>query len=192
MLDSTISEIPFTAIDFESAGTAKGKTDAPIQIGTTCWNVIEGITDTWMSYIYTDQEITWSAQKIHHISKDMLVDSPKIQLLWPTIKTKLHNSTLVAHGHGTEKRFLRAFPGHNFGPWIDTLYLSRKLWPKLSDHKLQTVSEHLNLTSKIHTLVPNKSWHDALFDAAASMLILEAIIEMHSLSNKPLAILSNL
>ena len=190
MHHSPISQITFTAIDFESAGSASGKTDAPIQIGTTSWNSEQGITDTWMSYIHTDRDITWAAQKVHGISKDDLVEAPKMYLLWPEVKKRLANCAVVAHGHGTEKRFLRAFPGHGFGPWIDTLHLSRKIWPDLESHSLGSVCEHCNIVEKIKDVVPDKSWHDALFDAAASMILLEFIIQDHELTTRDLSTLA--
>lgn len=171
-----IRETTFTAIDFESAGTASGKTDAPVQIGTTTWHPVNGITDTWTSYIHTDQPITWSAQKVHGITKEHLLDAPKLMLLWPKIKSRLANHAVVAHGHGTEKRFLRAFPAHGFGPWIDTLQLSRAAWPNLPSHSLSNVCESFKLTPAIESLVPDRAWHDALFDAAASIILLKHII----------------
>jgi len=116
------------------------------------------INRLWESYIYTDKPITWAAQKVHGITKEDLADAPKLMLLWPEIKKRLGNSAVVAHGHGTEKRFLRAFPGHGFGPWIDTLHLSRAVFPELKKHSLSHICETQGLTSKVDTLVPDKTW----------------------------------
>lgn len=191
IIHTAIAEVNFTAIDFESAGTAKGMTDAPIQIGTTSWTVKKGITDTWVSYISTDKKITWAAQKVHGISDRDIADAPKLALLWPEVNSRLSKVAVVAHGHGTEKRFLRAFPGNQFGPWIDTLTLSRKLWPELPSHSLAAVCTHLNIVDSIDKLVPDKTWHDALYDAAASQLVIAEVIEIYSLQDKPLYTLCN-
>ena len=184
-----IQDTLFTAIDFESAGTATGRTDAPVQIGTTTWSLADGITDTWMSYIHTDQNITWAAQKVHGITKDDLADAPKLMLLWPKIKKRLNQVAVVAHGHGTEKRFLQAFPAHGFGPWIDTLPLARACYPELGDYSLGNLCQSLDLTATITELVPDKTWHDALYDAAASIILLKHIIQQFDLSQKPLTTL---
>ena len=186
-----IRETTFTAIDFESAGTATGRTDAPIQIGTTTWSVEKGYTDTWMSYIHTDKKITWAAQRVHGITKDDLTDAPKFLLLYPQIKRRLKSCAVVAHGHGTEKRYLSAFPGHKFGPWIDTLPLSRAAYPELDSHKLGDLCDHLNLTEKVTSLVPQKNWHDALYDAAASAILLEHLITTFDLADKDLITLQH-
>ena len=183
MLENTT----FTAIDFESAGTASGKTDAPIQIGTTTWSINDGISDTWVSYIATDKPITWAAQKVHGISKDDLKNAPKFMQLWPDIKKRLADKAVVAHGHGTEKRFLKAFPGHQFGPWIDTLQLSRAAFPELASHSLGSVCEELQLTEQIKAIVEGKHWHDALFDAVASVILLKHIIKTFQLEQAPLS-----
>ena len=110
-------------------------------------------------------------------------DAPTLLSLWPEVKGFLTGRVLVAHGHGTEKRFLRGFPGHGFGPWVDTLQLSRALWPDFKDHSLGSICDQLELTSGIQGLVADKSWHDALFDAAASLVLLVHIIELHDLAD---------
>ena len=186
-----ISEITFTAIDFESAGTAPGKTDAPVQIGTCSWSTEDGVTDSWISYIHTLQEITWSAQKVHGITHEDLANAPKLMLLWPKIKSRLKGRAVVAHGHGTEKRFLHAFPGHGFGPWIDTLQLSRAAWPQLPSHSLGDLCIALNLEAKVTEHVPDKTWHDALYDAVASIILLEKIIVDFSLTDESISHLEN-
>ncbi len=187
-----IQDVTFTAIDFESAGTATGRTDAPVQIGTTTWSVAEGISDTWMSYIFTDQEITWAAQKVHGITSSDLSDAPKLMLLWPKIKERLNNVAVVAHGHGTEKRFLQAFPAHGFGPWIDTLPLARACYPEFDNYSLGNICETLSLTESVTELVPDKTWHDALYDAAASIILLKHIVEHFELSSQPISFLTRL
>ena len=96
---------------------------------------------------------------------------------------------VVAHGHGTEKRYLRNFPGHGFGPWVDTLLLSRAAWPDLKSHGLGDLCEHFGLTNKINDLVPDKTWHDALYDATASLVLLEYLIQQFKLAESATDIL---
>ncbi len=187
-----IKNITFTALDFESAGTATGKTDAPIQIGAATIFPDRGNVNAWESYIYTDKPITWAAQKVHGITKEDLADAPKLMLLWPEIKSRLSGCAVVAHGHGTEKRFLQAFPGHGFGPWVDTLQLSRAVYPELENHSLSNVCESLRLTTQIDDIVPSKTWHDALYDAVASIVLLRQIITDFELEQSPLSILLKL
>ena len=175
----------FTAIDFESAGAARGKTDSPVQVGMALWSVEAAHGETFVSYLHTDQPIHWAARKVHGIGPEQLADAPALLLLWPEFKKRLAGAIVVAHGKGTEKRFLRAFPGHGFGPWIDTLLLSRAAWPDLPDHSLGALCEAHGLISAIRALVPGKSWHDALFDAVASLVLLASLVKSHQLSDHP-------
>lgn len=184
-----IRDCRFTAIDFESAGAARGKTDVPVQIGMACWSMEQDHHDTFVSHLSTDQDIQWSAQKVHGISKEDLEDAPSLLSLWPECKRRLAGSVVVAHGRGTEKRFLRTFPGHGFGPWVDTLQLGRALWPDLEDHSLGTLCDQLDLTPTIRELVPDKNWHDALFDAVASIVLVVHIIKLHQLADQDVGLL---
>ncbi|KAB2641372.1 MAG: 3'-5' exonuclease [Verrucomicrobia bacterium] len=176
----------FTAIDFESAGASRGKSDSPVQLGLASWCTTAGHANAFVSYLHTDQPILWSAQKIHGITPQDLTDSPPLLALWPEVKSRLAGAVVVAHGKGTEKRFLRAFPGHGFGPWIDTLLLSRAAWPELADHSLGALCEVHGLTTQVRALVALRSWHDALFDAVASLVLLGHVIETHSLLDESL------
>lgn len=180
-----VSEAKFTAIDFESAGTARGATDQAVQIGMAQWSLSEGHAGPFVSYLQCSQPIQWSAQKVHGISTAHLAGAPSLLALWPEVKVRLQGRFVVAHGKGTERRFLRAFPGHGFGPWIDTLLLSRAAWPEWPDHSLGALSDRLMLDGKVRALVPGKNWHDALFDAVASLVLLEHLIESFGLHDLP-------
>lgn len=184
-----IRQCRFTAIDFESAGAARGRTDHPVQVGLASWSMAAGHEAAFVSYLHTDQPIQWSARKVHGIGPEHLKDAPTLLSLWPELKCRLSGAVVVAHGKGTEKRFLRTFPGHGFGPWIDTLLLSRAIWPTLNDHSLGALCETHGLTETVRSLVTGKSWHDALFDSVASLVLLDHAITALSLSGQPLEIL---
>ena len=141
----------------------------------------QATADHFASFIRADQTITWSAQKIHGISSGDLADAPALMQSMAKHQGHLSGRIVVAHGHGTEKRYLRAFPNHGFGPWADTLQLSRAAWPELKSHALGDVCNHWNLTPQVNKLVAAKTWHDALYDAAASLVLLEYIIEQFDL-----------
>ncbi|MCU0795252.1 MAG: 3'-5' exonuclease [Akkermansiaceae bacterium] len=154
-----ISSLRFCAIDFESAGARPGKTDVPVQIGLARWSLASGHQDPYVSYLASSEPVTWAARKVHGIGDEDLRHAPKIQEIWPAIRNHLDGHVVVAHGMGTEKRFLRAFPGHRFGPWIDTLLLAA---------------------------CPDRRWHDALFDARGSLHLLEKIIIDFALQDRPI------
>jgi DNA polymerase-3 subunit epsilon len=187
----SIRQCRFTAIDFESAGASRGMTDSPVQVGLATWSVEQGHFDPFVSYLHTTAPIQWSARKVHGIGPEQLADAPSLLMLWPDLKRRLAGAIVVAHGKGTEKRFLRAFPGHGFGPWIDTLLLARAAWPDLSDHSLGALCESHDLTGRIRELVPTKSWHDALFDSVASLVLLAHLASSLEMLDSPVECLLN-
>jgi DNA polymerase-3 subunit epsilon len=95
----------------------------------------------------------------------------------------------VAHGGATEKRFLNVFPFHGFGPWVDTLPLARAIHPSLESHALGDTIESLGLGSKLAAW-PNFRWHDAASDAAASLVLLDHLIDAANLRDEPAEILT--
>lgn len=185
-LSAPIQQHRFAAIDFESAGAASGRTDVPIQIGIARWTPEDGLGESFVSFLRTTQSITWSARKIHGITVADLAEAPDLLSLWPVVKEHLHERIIVAHGKGTEKKFLRAFPGHGFGPWVDTLLLARATWPQWPDHSLGALCDALDLTSRVQSACPERQWHDALFDSVASLFLLEKILHLTQAWHAPL------
>lgn len=187
MFGPAVNAVRFTAIDFESAGAERGRTDAPVQVGLASWSQPAGHGEAFVSYLHTSQPILWSARKVHGITPEDLTDAPALVELWPELHSRLSGAVVVAHGKGTEKRFLRAFPGHGFGPWLDTLLLARAAWPELPDHALGPLCDALGLTGEVRALVPERGWHDALFDAVASLVLLEKVVGEFGLAGVPVA-----
>lgn len=177
----------FTAIDFESAGS--GRQDLPVQIGLCQWSLASGHGNAFVSYLHHPEGPSLQAQRIHGISVAQTRDAPALRELWPTLQAQLRVGAVVAHGKGTEKRFLRCFPSHGFGPWVDTLLLARAAWPDLPNHALGTVCDHLALTPLIQQHCPHRQWHDALFDATASLFLLEHVVKALKLDDRELAFL---
>jgi DNA polymerase-3 subunit epsilon len=187
--ETPIRDLRFAAIDFESAGAERGRTDVPVQVGLASWSPGSPIDDLFVSYLRSDRPVTWSARKVHGIRDEDLVDAPLLHELWPTLKRQLGGAAVVAHGKGTEKRFLRAFPGHGFGPWIDTLLLARAAWPDAASHELSGLCDRAGVSDDVRHAVPGRRWHDALFDAVGSLALLRHLVERLDLHDHPVAVL---
>lgn len=179
----TVSDAPFAAIDFESAGTAPGMTDEPIQIAVAHWK--DGTPHTVLNtYLRPSRPVTWSAREVHGINDDALQDAPRLLDIWPEVRNALEGRWIVAHGAATEKRFLRVFPLHGFGPWVDTLTLARAVYPALPSHALGEATAALGLADQLAS-TPGFRWHDAASDAAASLVLLHHIIEVSGIAAEP-------
>ena len=182
-----VTEVPFAVIDFESAGSAPGLTDEPVQIAVIHWNG-EEIKTALNSYLRPSRKVTWSAKEVHGIGDEMLVRAPLFVDLWPQVKASLGTRWVVAHGSATEKRFLRVFPFHGFGPWVDTLTLTRAVYPSLPSHALSDAVEKLGLTPQLPT--EGFRWHDACSDAIATAVLLRHLIQVTEIDQEPAEILT--
>jgi len=185
-----VRDIAFAAIDFESAGVARGQTDVPIQVGIAAMR--DGvITEPFGSYLHADRPVAWSARKVHGITDDDLVGAPPLVALWPELRTRLAGRWVVSHGAGTEKRFLRAFPGHGFGPWVDTLTLFQAALPEVDSHSLSALAAACGCEEECLALRSGFRWHDALCDALASLVLLRWLIARCALADEPADVLLN-
>jgi DNA polymerase-3 subunit epsilon len=186
----TIRHLSFAALDFESAGERPEEVGVPIQIGIA-W--MQGLrlepVSFFRSYLRPERPVTWAAQKIHGINYEDLRDAPSFLTLWPELKGRLGGRYIVAHGSGTEKRFLRTFPLHGFGPWVDTLTLSRKILPGCPSYALSDLTVALDLVAEAHFLLPDFRWHEALSDALASLLLLRKLITLAKIEDDPAELL---
>lgn len=185
-----VREISIAALDFESAGERPDEAGIAIQIGIAGMEDLEPRPETfYRSYLNPGRPVTWAARRIHGIGDTDLEGAPTLLSLWPEIRDRLSGRWIAAHGAGTEKRFLRAFPLHGFGPWIDTLTLSRKLLPGRPSYALADLCGELGVESEASALLPAFRWHEALSDAVASLLLLRRLTRLAEIADQPAEIL---
>ena len=174
-----LKNLEFASIDFESTGHREGIGDEPIQVGIAVMKGFEiDKSSFFRSYIKpsNDLQITSRSQSVHRIKNEQLQKSPVLFELWPKINELLNKRVVVAHGAGTEKRFLRSFPMHGFDIWIDTLQLAKKVLPESTDYSLGALIDDIGANEYLKTICPELDWHDALFDAVASLFLLKELL----------------
>lgn len=151
----------FAAIDFE---TANGKRSSICSIG------IAILEDDWVvDSIYTLVRPTpnfytrWTTA-IHGLSAEDTNDALCFEEAWESIAPKLKDLPLVAHNSPFDEGCLKAahevydlaYPKY---PFYCTCRLSRKMYPFLVNHQLQTVAAHCGYDLTRH--------HNAMADAYA-------------------------
>lgn len=185
-----LGQLAYAAIDFESAGAAPGETDYPVQIGIVrVANLNDPHPELFSRYLACNHPVRWSASRIHGITTEMLTGAPSLISLWPEIHRLMSDCIIVGHNPSTEMRFLRIFPGHGFGPWLDTLALCRHAIPGAKDYSLGNLCSQLGIEKAVKTLVPEGRWHQALYDAAASLVLLRTLAEQLDMGQSTLAAL---
>ena len=143
----------FCAIDFETACGCKASACAVALVRVRN----HAITDTFSSLIRPPEgmEIASFNYGIHGISNDDVREAPTFGELWPRIAEFVGEDYLVAHSAAFDRGVLRAAMDH-YGIEDDiplfecTVIHSRKRWPFLRNHKLDTVSEYLGIGLRHH------------------------------------------
>ena len=171
----------WTVVDFESTGAVRGHADEPWQVGLVelqDGRVTGRHHETYLR-IAAGRPFNTYAPGRHADIRHVLAAAPPMAELWPVWRPWLEGRPLAAHNIGTERKFLmRAAPMHELGPWVDTLQLARRVRPDLAGHSLAEVCAALGLVARARECCPGREWHDALFDAFASALVLESCLAL--------------
>ena len=170
----------FCAIDFETTGDVPGFPNEPWQIGCVLVPEGGGVADAvpFESHLRVapDRPFNRWAPGRHAKIRGELATSPTLAEILPEIEAPL-SGPLVAHNAATERKILHeALPLHLPGPWIDTLALARIAWPSAASHALEDLAPALALEDRLAALCPGRGPHDALYDAWACALVLEALL----------------
>jgi len=153
----------YVVFDVETTGLRLWRNDRIIEIGAVAV-IGDDMIEEFHTLIDADKPITKAAQKIHGITIEMLVGQPMAKEALSAFQRFMGNSPLVAHNADFDIGFLgyeysrigRGLPNRH----VCTLKLSRKLYPGLTDYRLETVVKHV-----FGTEVDKNRLHRALDDA---------------------------
>jgi DNA polymerase-3 subunit epsilon len=151
------------AVDVETTGLSPQRGDRVIEVGAVAIEKKQ-IAEEFHTLIQISKRIPMQAQLIHGITNEMLVGKPKPEEVFPQFREFMRNSILVAHNAQFDIGFLR----HEFGrlgmglsnQYHCTLELSRVRYPRLRDHRLETVCRHL-FGHSIDTIQEHRALTDA-------------------------------
>lgn len=171
----------FGVVDFETTGSVPGYRVEPWQVGVV--SVEQGVLlpETQYESLFRIGERPFNvrAPGRHSLIREQLAQAPTPGEVLPELVQRLSGVAVVAHNIGTERSQLRAMaPLHTFGPWIDTLKLTRNAYPALDSKSLEDVIHILGLRNRVNALCPNREAHDALYDAVACAVLLEHFLAL--------------
>ena len=172
----------FTVLDFETTGSVRGWPVEPWQIGLVGIAGGRLLADGYDSLLRIDPGRPFNphAPGRHARLRTALATAPSLADLWPFLAENwLLGRVLVAHNVGTERSVLRrAAPLHRPGPWIDTLRLVRRYYPRLASAALDDAVAALGLHGALQAACPGRAPHDALYDATACALLLTHFLSL--------------
>src|SRR5699024_10171387 len=159
--------MPFVSIDFE---TANEKRSSPCAIGIAVVDGIEIVAE-YYSLINPSTHFSSFNTRIHGIRAGDVADAPTFAELWPTLDSYLSNHLAVAHNASFVMSVIRhsldqfnlTYPEMDY---LCTANISRRVWPDLANHKLNTVASYHGIRF---------DHHRALEDArVAAKILIEA------------------
>lgn len=164
----------FVVFDIETTGLSPNK-DMITEIGAV---KIEDnkIIDEFSQLINPQIKIPENIVHLTGITDEMVKDKPTIEEVLPKFEEFIEDAVLVAHNASFDVGFIRdkfSKIGKRIdNPVLDTLELSRALFPQLKSHKLNIIAKHLNVSLINH--------HRAVDDAKATAEILLKSLEILS------------
>jgi len=180
-LTMAIFDAEITVLDYESTGSGSGYANEPWQIGMvtlTAGKVDPSSMFESLLQVDANRPFNPHAPGRHALLRDEISDAPSPQELWSQVRSRLTDHPLCAHNVATEKKFTREMaPMHQFGPWIDTLRIARKVWPGCASYALEDLIVLFDLKIRVDELCSGKFSHDALYDAVASAMLIEHLLE---------------
>ncbi|WP_185753575.1 3'-5' exonuclease [Selenomonas sp. AB3002] len=142
----------FAAIDFETATSAR---DSACSVAVV--EVVEGkLYDSYYTLIQPpENKYNPFNIQIHGITREDTRYAPSFAKIWPELQEHLEGKVVVAHNAPFDMGVLGAcllragLPVPKFS-YCDTVAISRKVWPELENHKLNTVGSFLDIDFKHH------------------------------------------
>lgn len=182
----------FAAIDFETTGSVAGYPLEPWQVGVV-FITPNAEPVFWESLLRVGpRPFHPQAPGRHAQLRTELEVAPTLEECLTELRQYCGQVPLIAHNCATEKKCLRqSLPMERFGPWMDTLKLSRAAWPGLPSHKLEDVLASLGLTGEMQKQFPEREAHDALYDAYGSALLLQHLLAQEAWTDVSLNLLQN-
>jgi len=164
LLGSTVqpSDETIVVFDIETTGLDP-KIDSIIDLGAA--KIQNGlIVETFQTLIDPLRPIPPNSIEIHHITDQMVQGQPTIEPVLLDFLKFVQGCTIVAHNIDFDYSFI-SLNGQKYdiyfdNPRLDTVAMARKKYPKLHNHRLETLCKYLE--------IPNNTAHRALSDAIAT------------------------
>ncbi len=173
----------FIAFDLETTGIIPG-VDKIVEIGAVLF--VNGQVDAVFSTLIDPlRPIPPGASRVNGISDDMVRGKPTIDKILEPLSEFCGTDIMVAHNAPFDSQFLIAdykkielsTPG---GIILDTLPISRKVFPGLANYKLGTLVQHLK--------IPTGQFHRAEEDATYCGRLFIELVKRISVNGQPPAV----
>ena len=174
----------FVVFDIETTGFSPVD-NRIIEIGAV--RVSDGvIKDKFSAFVNPKTPIPFEIQNLTHITDNMVIGEPEIDVILPKFLEFIGDDALVAHNANFDMSFImencKRLGIEKEFTYVDTVAISRSLITKLTKHNLDALVKELGIQLSNH--------HRAVDDAQATAEIFERFVKM--LENKGITTLKEL
>ncbi|SIS37199.1 ATP-dependent DNA helicase DinG [Salimicrobium flavidum] len=168
----------YAVIDLETTGNAPARGDKIIEIGIVVMNE-NTVVEELSTFVYPEADIPSFISRLTGITDEHVLDAPLFSEIVPDLKRMLDQDYIVAHNIDFDLTFINdslLHLGENeiTSKVIDTVELSRVLFPKASGHKLSELSDYLDLSHD----QPHRAISDARVTAELWTILYEKLKEL--------------
>jgi DNA polymerase III epsilon subunit-like protein len=176
-------EALFTALDFETTGTTRGYKSLPWQLGAVQLRIGEPLSDAplfdTLIQVPAAHPFSKYAPGKHLEQREAILSAPPFHTLWPDLHAALSTSIPTAHNCATERTMLyHLAPMTRYRYWVDTLLLTKRIYPTLPSYALEDLIPMLGLQPQLSALFPHRAPHDATYDAYGCALLLQHLLSL--------------
>ncbi len=168
----TIKDSVYVIFDLETTGFNPWKEDL-LEIGAV--KIKDGvIVDEFKSLIKPNVEISAEIRKLTGITPEMVKEAPAPETVLQSFLSFMADAVLVAHNAKFDISFLKAKCQQLLNrkitpPYLDTLTLSRSVWPNFKSYRLNVIAKELGIELVSH--------HRAIDDSKCAAEIMEKAFE---------------
>ena len=178
-----LKDLDFVVVDVEATG-AKTPPNRLIELGA--YRIRGGrIVDKFLSLVNPEIPIPRFVASLTGISNDMVKNAPVFAEVAPQWLDFVSDSVLVAHNAPFDTSFLnheisRVYVNHRMvNPHLCTVRLSRRAFPDLSNHRLETIAQHFSIPIASR----HRAGSDALATAEIFIVLLTELEETHGIKD---------
>ena len=173
----------YVSLDFETTGYSPETCDI-IEVGA--WKIKNGVVvDKFCTLVRPIMYIPRTIQELTGITNEMVANSETIEPVLFEFFDFCEDLPFLGHNLPFDYRFLEyrgKFLGLDFSlkgkrTGVDTLQLSKKLYPDISSHKLSAVAEYLGVNAGRRE---NSEFHRAGYDAYVTKLVYDRFLYSYS------------
>jgi len=168
----------YVAVDVEGTASPAGQPEGLVEVAAVEFSLERLIGRSFHSLLDPGTPITAIGTRIHGLRDRDVAGQPTLASLWPRLSELVDGAVVVAHNARVDWGLLRRdCPELRPTAALDTLRVSRALWPELRQHGLDAVIERLDVRFEPPSGAVRGGRHTALHDATATAWVFVRMLD---------------